>query len=61
MQFAYMHMLAQDAAGKHVYDVVVTVPAFYLQFKRDMITDAIELSSLHLLTLINNGVVVAVN
>jgi hypoxia up-regulated 1 len=54
-------MLAQDVAGKHVHYVVVTVPAFYLQFECDAIADAVELSSLHLLTLINNGVAVVVN
>jgi hypoxia up-regulated 1 len=61
MQFAYVRALAEDAAGEHVHDVVVTVPAFYSQFERDAIADAVELSGLRLLTLINDGAAVAVN
>ena len=61
MQFAYVRALAEDAAGERVHDVVVTVPAFYSQFERDAIADAVELSGLRLLTLINDGAAVAVN
>ena len=52
---------AEDAAGKHVHDVVVTFLVFYSQFKCNAIADAVELSSLRLLMLINNGVAVVVN
>jgi hypoxia up-regulated 1 len=44
-----------------MHDVIVTIPAFYLQFEHDVITDAVELSGLHLLTLINDGAAVVVN
>jgi hypoxia up-regulated 1 len=61
MQFTYMHTLAQDAVGECVHNVIVTIPVFYLQFECDVIADAVKLSSLHLLMLINNGAAVAVN
>jgi molecular chaperone DnaK (HSP70) len=44
MQFAYVRALAEEAAGERVQDVVVTVPAFYAQFERDAIADAVELA-----------------
>ena len=63
MQLAYIRALAVDAAGpgERVQDVVVTVPAFFSQFERDAIADAIELAGLRLLALINDGAAVAVN
>jgi hypoxia up-regulated 1 len=61
MQFAYVRALAEDAAGERVQDVVVTVPPFYSQFERDAIADAVELSGLRLLALVNDGAAVAVN
>ena len=61
MQFTYMYVLAQDIAGEHVHNVVVTIPVFYSQFEHNMIADTIELSSLCLLTLINDGAAVVVN
>jgi hypoxia up-regulated 1 len=61
MQFAYVRALAEEAAGERVHDVVVTVPAFYAQFERDAIADAVELAGLRLLALVNDGAAVAVN
>lgn len=63
MQLAYVRALAADAAGRgeRVQDVVVTVPAFFSQFERDAIADAIELAGLRLLALVNDGAAVAVN
>ncbi|KAH9996166.1 actin-like ATPase domain-containing protein [Russula compacta] len=63
MQLAYIRALAVDAAGRgeRVQDVVVTVPAFFSQFERDAIADAIELAGLRLLALVNDGAAVAVN
>ena len=61
MQFAYIRALAEDAASERVQDVVVTVPAFYAQFERDAIADAVELAGLRLLALVNDGAAVAVN
>ena len=61
MQFAYVRALAEEAAGERVQDVVVTVPAFYAQFERDAIADAVELAGLRLLALVNDGAAVAVN
>ena len=61
MQFAYVRGLAEEAAGERVHDVVVTVPAFYAQFERDAIADAVELAGLRLLALVNDGAAVAVN
>lgn len=63
MQLAYIRTLAVDAAGagERVQDVVVTVPAFFSQFERDAIADAVELAGLRLLALINDGAAVAVN
>ena len=55
MQLAYVRMLAEEAAGERVQDVVVTVPAFCAQFERDAIADAVELSGLRLLALVNDG------
>ena len=63
MQLAYVRALAVDAAGpgERVQDVVVTVPAFFSQFERDAIADAVELAGLRLLALMNDGAAVAVN
>ena len=63
MQLAYVRLLAVDVAGagERVQDVVVTVPAFFSQFERDAIADAIELTGLRLLALVNDGATIAVN
>lgn len=61
MQFAYIKGLAEDLAGEKVHDVIVTVPAFYSQFERDAVADAIEISGLRTLALINDGTAIAVN
>jgi len=63
MQLAYVRALAVEAAGagERVQDVVVTVPAFFSQFERDAIADAVELAGLRLLALVSDGAAVAVN
>jgi len=63
MQLAYIRALAVDVAGsgERVQDVVVTVPAFFSQFERDAIADAVELAGLRLLALVNDGAAVAIN
>ncbi|KAG6911087.1 hypothetical protein DXG01_004602 [Tephrocybe rancida] len=61
MQFAYVKELAEAVAEEKVRDVVVTVPPFYSQNERDAVVDAIEISGLRTLALINDGTAVAVN
>lgn len=61
MQFAYIRDLAESTAGEKVYDVIVTVPPYYTQYERDAVVDAIEMSGLRTLGLINDGTAVAVN
>lgn len=61
MQFSYVKQLAEEAAGEKVRDVVVTVPPFFSQYERDAVVDAIEISGLRTLALINDGTAVAVN
>ncbi|KAF8868145.1 heat shock protein 70 family, partial [Infundibulicybe gibba] len=61
MQFAYVKPLAESLAEEKVQDVIVTVPPFYSQFERDAVADAIEISGLRTLALINDGTAVAVN
>ncbi|KAJ8074780.1 lumenal Hsp70 protein [Marasmius tenuissimus] len=61
MQFAYVKGLAESVAGEKVYDVIVTVPPYFSQFERDAVADAIEISGLRTLALINDGTAVAVN
>ncbi|KAI0270552.1 actin-like ATPase domain-containing protein [Gloeopeniophorella convolvens] len=61
MQLAYVRALAEDAAGERVIDAVLTVPAFFSQFERDALADAVELAGLRLITLVNDGAAVAVN
>ncbi|KAG6864109.1 hypothetical protein C0991_012444 [Blastosporella zonata] len=61
MQFAYIKELAEAVAEEKVKDVVVTVPPFYSQSERDAVVDAIEISGLRTLALINDGTAVAVN
>ncbi|KAG6857031.1 hypothetical protein H0H87_010704 [Tephrocybe sp. NHM501043] len=61
MQFAYVKELAEAVAEEKVRDVVVTVPPFYSQGERDAVVDAIEISGLRTLALINDGTAVAVN
>ncbi|KAL1943263.1 hypothetical protein VTO73DRAFT_4338 [Trametes versicolor] len=61
MQFAYVRDLAESTAGEKVNDVIVTVPAYYTQFERDAVVDAIEIAGLRTLALINDGAAVAVN
>ena len=61
MQFSYVKGLAESFAQENVRDVVVTVPPFYSQFERDAIVDAIEVSGLKTLALVNDGTAVAIN
>ena len=61
MQFAYVRDLAESTASERVNDVAVTVPPYYTQFDHDTIVDAIEISGLRTLALINDGTAVAVN
>ncbi|KAF9449074.1 actin-like ATPase domain-containing protein [Macrolepiota fuliginosa MF-IS2] len=61
MQFAYIKDLAESFAQEKVRDVIVTVPPYYSQFERDAVVDAIEISGLKTLALINDGTAVAVN
>jgi hypoxia up-regulated 1 len=61
MQFSYVKQLAEALAGEKVTDVIVTVPPYYTQFERDAVADAVEISGLRLLALINDGAAVAVN
>ena len=61
MQLSYVKQLAEDFSGEKVHHVVVTVPPYYTMFERDAIADAIELSGLQLLALVNDGTAVAVN
>ncbi|KAF8154153.1 Hsp70 protein-domain-containing protein [Crassisporium funariophilum] len=61
MQFGYIKHLAEQVANEKVTDVIVTVPAYFSQFERDAIADAIEISGLRTLALINDGTAVAVN
>ena len=60
MQFAYIKHLAEQVANEKVTDVVVAVP-HYSQFERDAVVDAIDISGLRTLALINDGTAVAVN
>lgn len=61
MQFSYVKSLAESFAQENVRDVVVTVPPFYSQFERDAIVDAVEVSGLKTLALVNDGTAVAIN
>ncbi|KAH9477088.1 Hypoxia up-regulated protein 1 [Psilocybe cubensis] len=61
MEFAYIKHLAELVANEKVSDVIVTVPPYFSQFERDAIADAIEISGLRTLALINDGTAVAVN
>ena len=61
MQLAYVKELAENMAGEKVYDTIITVPAFYSQFERDAVADAIEVAGLRLLALVNDDTAVAVN
>ncbi|KAJ3754158.1 Hsp70 protein-domain-containing protein [Lentinula raphanica] len=61
MQLAYVKGLAESVAGEKVYDVILTVPAYFSQFERDAVADAIEIAGLRTLALINDGSAVAVN
>ena len=61
MQFAYIKHLAEQVANEKVTDVVVAVPSYFSQFERDAVVDAIEISGLRTLALINDGTAVAIN
>lgn len=61
MHLSYVKNLAQSVAGEKVHDVFVTVLLYYSQFERDAVADAIEISGLRTLALINDGSVVAIN
>lgn len=61
MQLSYVKRLAEDTAGEPVQDVIITVPPYYTQFERDAVADAVEISGLRTLALINDGTAVAVN
>ncbi|KAF8515704.1 Hsp70 protein-domain-containing protein [Hysterangium stoloniferum] len=61
MQFAYVKDLAETTVKDKVKDVVVTVPPFFSQFERQAVLDAIEISGLKPIALLNDGTAVAVN
>ncbi|EJD41107.1 HSP70-domain-containing protein [Auricularia subglabra TFB-10046 SS5] len=61
MQFAYLKHVADSAGGDPVRDILVTVPAFYSQFERQAISDAIEIAGLRPAGLVNDGAAIAVN
>ncbi|GJJ09364.1 hypothetical protein Clacol_003586 [Clathrus columnatus] len=61
MQFAYVKELAESTANEKVVDVVVAIPPYYSQFERQAVLDAIEISGLKSLGIINDGTAVAVN
>ncbi|TDL26892.1 actin-like ATPase domain-containing protein [Rickenella mellea] len=61
MQLAYIKELAESTGGEKVSDVIVTVPAYYTQFERDAVADAIEIAGMRMLALINDGTAVAIN
>ncbi|KAK0480495.1 Hsp70 protein-domain-containing protein [Armillaria luteobubalina] len=61
MQLSYIKSLAETLGEEKVQDVIVTVPSYYSQFERDAVADAIEISGLRTLALINDGTAVAVN
>lgn len=61
MQLAYVKHLAEGVAEEKVTDVVVAIPPYFTQFERDAIADAIEISGLKTLALINDGTAVAIN
>ncbi|KAK0189615.1 hypothetical protein F5146DRAFT_931492 [Armillaria mellea] len=61
MQLSYIKSLAETLGEEKVQDVIVTVPPYYSQFERDAVADAIEISGLRTLALINDGTAVAVN
>ncbi|KAK0421486.1 heat shock protein 70 family [Armillaria borealis] len=61
MQLSYIKSLAETLGEEKVSDVIVTVPPYYSQFEQDAGVDAIEISGLRTLALINDGTAVAVN
>lgn len=61
MQFAYVKHLAELVANEKVRDLIITVPAYFTQFERDAVADAVEISGLRLLALINDGTATGVN
>ncbi|KAF8315850.1 HSP70-domain-containing protein [Clavulina sp. PMI_390] len=61
MQLAYIRGLAEDVAAEPVTDVVLTVPAFFSHVQRQAVLDAIEISGMKTLALLNDGSAVAVN
>ncbi|TFK24854.1 actin-like ATPase domain-containing protein [Coprinopsis marcescibilis] len=61
MQLGYVKHLAETAANEKVKDVIITVPAYYTQFERDAVADAVEIADLRLLALIHDGTATGVN
>ncbi|OLL23735.1 Heat shock protein 70 lhs1 [Neolecta irregularis DAH-3] len=61
LQFANSKALVQNTAKEAVKKVVVTVPPFFSQSERQAIIDAVQISGLKLLALINDGTAVALN
>ncbi|KZT68073.1 actin-like ATPase domain-containing protein [Daedalea quercina L-15889] len=61
MQLSYVKQLAEDFSGEKIYDAVVTVPPYYTMYERDAVADAIEISGMRTLALVNDGTAVAVN
>lgn len=61
MQLAYARELAEAAAKEKVQDAIVTVPAYFTQFERQAILDAMDLAGLRNLALVEDGATVAVN
>ncbi|EAU87647.1 hypothetical protein CC1G_09108 [Coprinopsis cinerea okayama7 len=61
MQLAYVKALAESVAGEKVKDLIITVPAYYTQFERDAMADAVEIADLKLIALIHDGTAAAIN
>ena len=62
MKFAYIKHLAKLVANEKSHQCrCCRPPPYYSQFERDTIADAIEISCLRTLAIINDGTAVAVN
>jgi hypoxia up-regulated 1 len=63
MQFSYIKEIAESVAGpgEVVRDAVIVVPPYFTQFERDAVADALEISGMKLVAMINDGTAVALN
>ncbi|KAG5439545.1 hypothetical protein PCANB_002120 [Pneumocystis canis] len=61
MIFENYKNLAEEIAGEKIKDVVITIPSYFTEIERHAILDVAEIAGLNVLSLISDGLAIAIN